>query len=251
MKKFFTIGVLVFLFSSSIDAQSGLYIKPDAGVVWNTYENTNDFITGNDIYGNLFWDVDFIGGLLVGYDFKNKIGLESGFIYHSAINRYSVSLLGRFSGFGVAASGIEQGYLIIPFNVKYNFDTGVKRLKVVPYAGLSLSTHFMPKGAYTQLSSSFGTLSPFQSTTTIANAEAEAYRPTQMNVLLNAGFGLEYTFYKNIAFTLNWNFTKGFTDFNVIEVELDNSGQIEYGEVIYQGEKYYLSGGFKIPLINH
>lgn len=232
-----------------MEAQSGLYIKPDAGVVWNTYENTNAYITGNDIYGNLFWDVDFIGGLLVGYDFKNKIGLESGLIYHSAINRYSVNLLGRFSGFGIAASGIEEGYLIIPLNLKYNFDTGVSRLKVVPYAGAALSTHFLPEGSYSQLSSSLGGFSPFQGTT--AFATAEAYRPTRVNILLNVGFGLEYTFYKNIAFTLNWNFTKGFSDFNVIDVELDNSGQIEHGEIIYHGDKFYMSGGFKIPLINH
>lgn len=248
MKRIF--GILCgLLFITSVFAQNNFYLNPNIGIVWNSYENSNPNITGNEDVANIFWDNDWFFNFMLGYNFKYNLTLESGIEYHNAVNRYYLNYEGLTDG-GSSFVSLGEGYLSIPINIKYNINTKIKRLKIVPYLGISLSTHKINSNPYVVIHNidyeeNSMTNNPIPVDTT---SIAKAYRLNKTNILLNGGLGLEYVLFKDIIFTLYGNFTTGFVDMNKLTVEVLFEDESEYGDIVYSGNKFYLTGGIKIPI---
>ena len=69
MKRVF--GILCgLLFITNVFAQNSFYLNPNIGIVWNSYENSNPNITGNEDVANVFWDNDWFFSFMLGYNFK-------------------------------------------------------------------------------------------------------------------------------------------------------------------------------------
>lgn len=244
----FAIGV-IFCFNSF--AQSYFYVEPIAGVVWNNYQNSNVNITGNENVKNIFWDNDYIWEIRTGFKFKNNLILESGVAYHIAADRYWLRTehFSEISHAGGTTTGLFDGFLSVPLNLKYNFQTMVKNLSIVPYFGLAWSTH----GKSTTPSSPAYTIDYYFENPGdgFLRADTLAYtithRPVENNLLINYGLGIEYQILNRLIFTLNGNFTHGFTDMNRFSVNVLSNEGTESGTIRYRGNKFYLSGGVKIP----
>lgn len=230
-------------------AQSKFYINPNVGIVWNSYKNSNEKITGNEDVGNIFGDNDWIFDLLAGYKFDNNMILESGLIYHNAVNRYHLDYP-ELSNAGGSSVSLGEGFLCIPVNFKYNFKTKIEKLKIVPYIGVSWSTHKINSSPYMTVydinyseESTFDNPIP-QDTTAIV----KAYRPSKNNILINYGVGFEYQILEKLIFTLSGNFSSGFSDMNRLDVDVILEDRVESGEIKYLGNKFYISGGLQIPI---
>lgn len=239
------IGILLCLHSF---AQQKFYINPSVGIVWNRYVDSNERITGNMDVGNIFWDNDCIPGFLVGYKFDNNIILESGLIYHNADNRFYFSY-SEISDAGGGSGSLNEGYYCIPLNIKYRITPNIPRLKIVPYVGLSFSTHTINASPYTTMyhinyaeGSTLNNMIPLDTTAII-----RGYRPSKNNILINTGVSLEYQIFDRLIFTLSSNFTFGFRDFNRLDIDVILPDRIEYGEIAYRGNKFYISAGVMIP----
>ena len=237
------------LISANVNAQNSFYLNPNVGIVWNSYDNSNPNITGNESVANIFWDNDWFFNFLFGYNLKNNITLESGIEYHNAVNRYHLNYEGFADGGGSFIS-LGEGFLSIPINIKYNIKTKIEGLTIVPYLGISLSTHKINSNPYVVIynvdyKQDSITNNPILVYTT---SVAKAYRPNKTNLLINGGLGLEYLLFKNITFTLYGNFTAGFVDMNKLSVEVLFEDESEYGDIIYSGNKFYLTAGIKIPI---
>ena len=244
--------VIGFVFCLSSLAQSNFYIKPTVGIVWNSYKNSNENITGNEDVANIFWDNDWVFEFLAGYKLKNNLILESGLVYHNAANRYHLNnaYYTDLSLVGGSSVSLDEGFLCIPLNVKYSINTKFKRLRIIPYLGASWSTHKINTAPYTTThdiiyaeESSIDNLIP-QDTTAIITA----YRPTKNTILINYGLELEYQIFDKLIFTLSGNFTSGFSDLNRLDVDVITDSKVESGQIKYRGNKFYISGGLKIPI---
>jgi hypothetical protein len=251
--KLFISKIFGILFSlliiTNVNAQNSFYLNPNVGIVWNSYDNSNPNITGNEDVANIFWDNDWFFNFMFGYNFKYNLTLESGIEYHNAVNRYHLNYEGLTDGGGSFVS-FGEGFLSIPINIKYNINTKIKRLKIVPYVGISLSTHKINSNPYVVIHNvnyegNSMTNNPIPEDTT---SIVKAYRPNKTNLLINGGLGLEYVLFKNITFTLYANFTAGFVDMNKLSVEVLFEDESEYGDIVYRGNKFYLTGGIKIPI---
>lgn len=248
MKKVFFIGIVV-LFCSQANAQDRFFVNPKVGIVWNSYSNSNENIMGNENVANVFWDNDWIFELLAGYQFGNRMIIESGLIYHNAVNRYYFDY-SELNCSGGSLVSLGEGFLCIPLNVKYSIETSLKNLVIVPYLGVSYSTHKINASPYMNIYEEVYSewsvppdLIPLDTTAVVS-----AYRPTKNNVVLNYGVGVEYKVLKNLVFTLSGNFTNGFRIHNRIDAEVILEDRVESGSIAYRGNKFYLSAGIKIPL---
>ncbi|MDA3865536.1 MAG: outer membrane beta-barrel protein [Salinivirgaceae bacterium] len=249
MKTLATLFIILQFSALTLFGQSKFYINPSMGIVWNEYNNSNPRITGNEKVSNIFWDNDFIIGLMAGYNFHSQFIIESGVRYHNAANRYSLDFENNPHGGGSTIS-LGEGFLEIPVNVKYNIPTGIKNLYVTPYIGAAISTHKINKNPYT---SSY----TFEYDTIITNTlptpsdtidHISASRPTKNTILLTGGLGVEYTVYENIVFSIQGNFTMGFEPMNKLDVLFFSDQGTESGEIVYEGKKFFLTAGIHIPI---
>ncbi|MDH5476196.1 MAG: hypothetical protein OEX22_10930 [Cyclobacteriaceae bacterium] len=246
-KPFGIICVLVFFLTNSY-SQNNIYYSSNVGVVWNSYANSNPHITGNEDVGNIFWDNDFIIGVLVGCEFRNNLILESGAQYHNAMNRYFLNFTDLKRGSSNISLG--EGFLDIPLNIKYKINSGIEKLNIVPYLGVTISNHTINTNPYYTIYDIEyeGNLPPINLVPVDTISIVNAYRPLKTSILINGGIGFEYTFFKRMTFTLSGNFTTGFNDMNKLTVVVFRENQTEYGEIIYQGTKFYLATSIKILL---
>lgn len=245
-----TISVIFigFIFYLNSIAQSDFYLKPTVGIVWNSYENSNGYITGNEDVVNIFWDNDWIFELLSGYKFENNLILESGFIYHNATNRYHLNNQHFSTSNNVGGSSVSlgEGFLCIPLNGKYSINIKNEKLKILPYFGVTWSTHKINSSPYmTYYDIIFSQDASFVPLDT--SAIIKVYRPSKNNILINYGIEFEYQILDNIIFTLSGNLTSGFRDMNIIDVDVITDDKVESGKIKFLGNKFYLSGGLKIP----
>lgn len=248
-----TLLILIgFVFCLPSFAQSNFYIKPTVGIVWNSYTNSNENITGNEDVANIFWDNDWIFELLAGYKLENNLILESGFVYHNAANRYHLNYqhLSDLSIVGGSSVSLGEGFFCIPLNVKYNINTKLEKIKIIPYLGVSWSTHKINSSPYM---SDYDII--YEEGSTIDNpipqdttAIIKAYRPSKNNILINYGVEFEYQILDKLIFTLSGNFTSGFSDINRLDIDVILDDNVESGEIKYRGNKFYISGGLKIPI---
>lgn len=236
------------VFSFQLFAQNNFYINPSLGIVWNSYNNSNKNITGNEDVANIFWDNDWILGFLAGYVFDNRVIIESGFMYHNAANRYHLNYPG-LSIVGGSSVSLGEGYYCIPLNIKYKFETKIKKLYVLPYIGSTFSTHNINSSPYLTdhdiLYSDDLTPAKFpvpQDTTAVI----QGYRTSKNNILINYGVGIEYHILKNMIFTLSGNFTSGFNDMNRLDIDVFLDNETETGQINYRGNKFFVSGGLKL-----
>jgi hypothetical protein len=242
---FVLIGIFFCLQTS---AQEKFYVNPNIGLVWNSYSNSNERITGNEKIGNIFWDNDLIIDLLTGYKFDNNLILETGFVYHNAVNRYYLDYPDLVIRGGSTVS-LGEGYLSIPINVKYNINTKLNKLKIIPYLGLSYSTHKINSSPYDKnYDILYGEGSTFENpipedTTAII----QSHRISKNVILFNYGIALEYQLFENLYFTFSSNFTTGFKTMNRVSVDVFLENQTEKGSIEYKGNKFYISGGIKFP----
>jgi hypothetical protein len=244
-----TLLILIgFVFYLQSSAQDKFYINPNVGIVWNSYRNSYENITGNEDVANVFWDNDWIFGLLAGYKLDNNLILESGFIYHNAVDRYHLNY-SELSIVGGSSVSLGEGFYCIPLNIKYSFKTKIEKLKIIPYLGLTFSTHNINSSPYmTDYNIIYADESTFDNPIPLdTTAIIQAYRPSKNNVLINYGIGFEYQILDKLIFTLSGNFTSGFSDMNRLEVDVILADQIESGEIKYRGNKFFISGGLKIP----
>lgn len=242
-----------FVLCLSTFAQSKFYVNPNVGIVWNSYKNSNEKITGNENVGNVFWDNDWILGLLAGYQFDNNMILESGLIYHNAANRYHLDYYPELSNCGGSSVSLGEGFLSVPVNVKYSFKTKIEKLKIVPYIGVSWSTHKINSSPYmTRYDIDYSEESTLYNPIALdTTAIIKAYRPSKNNILINYGVGFEYKILEKLILTLSGNLTSGFTDMNRLDIDVILEDRVESGEIKYQGNKLYISGGLKIPIGNN
>lgn len=144
---------------------------------------------------------------------------------------------------------MDDTYFLIPVNVKYSISTPVESLKVIPYAGITLSMHTQEVGVFgTMYNEVYDPESTFPNlVVTDTSSIIRIGRPSNNNILLNAGANIEYQVLNWLVVSLSGNFTFGFTDLNRIEVEVLKPEGTEYGDIIYRGNKFYLAAGLKIP----
>jgi hypothetical protein len=242
----FLILILLAVLHTKAQTKDKFYINPNIGIVWNSYDNTNPNITGNENVANIFWDNDLFLGALLGYNMGKNLTIESGIQYHNAVNRVALNYEGM-SLIGTSYVSFFEGFINIPLNIKYNINTGVKNLNIVPYLGLTLSTHTLGKGNFFESYNCDYDYISGQPQPTDTLMKISGYRPTVAAVLLNIGMGVEYNLLNKIIFTFYGNFTVGFQDINKLSVEVFLGDNTEYGDVIFKGNKFYMSGGIKIP----
>ncbi len=198
----------------------------------------------------IFANNDLFSGILLGYNLGKNLTIESGIQYHNAVNRVALNYE-EISLSSTSSVCLMEGFINIPLNIKYNINTGINNLNIVPYIGMTISTHALGKGKYfetydfiykdeqPQLQSQSQPIDTLMKIT--------GYRPTAVGILLNTGIGVEYKLFDKIILTLYGNFTAGFDELNKLSVEVYLNDKTEYGDVIFKGNKFYLSGGIKIP----
>lgn len=80
-------------------------------------------------------------------------------------------------------------------------------------------------------------------------AKVSAYGYSNINILLNTGASFEYALFEQLILCASGNFTFGFTDINRVHVDVFEKNKIvDSGDIIYKGNKFYLTAGVKIPL---
>jgi hypothetical protein len=241
------ISILIIGFTTT-HAQQSFYLKPSMGIVWNGYENSNSRITGNEKIGNIFWDNDWIFGMLVGYNLSSKFSIETGMIYHNAANRYHFDY-NSLTSVGGSSVSLGDGFYEIPLNIKYSFKTGIENLKLIPYLGISGATRTIKAERYSTIHIvDYETTNAIEKPVPIdTTATINVFNPRKNSVLINGGLGLEYTPFDGIIITIYGNFTSGFNDMNELDVEVFLKDRTENGTIAFRGNKFYLSGGIKIP----
>lgn len=143
------LSILLIVFSTSVFAQKGFYIKPviGAGITdvdyWREYRNINKL---DDVNG-LTYKVMVMGG----YQFK-KLRLEFGLGYLSVRNGYDHAPFSYIDNFGIPASTVyadvryTSSYLAIPVQVAYAFNINDK-FDLQPQLGLSLNYNLNTKAS--------------------------------------------------------------------------------------------------------
>lgn len=243
MKKF----VLIILFSCSIAiyAQEGFYINPRFGASYSFNETTHERILGNDKYLHGI-SPDLIIDLLTHYSFKNNLVFESGIQVHFARDRayiyYDTEIESR--------SGLQLGgktYILIPLNIKYKINIGIKNFKLIPYTGVTYSKNFNEKSFYGEVSSSSMTI---QNEVVLHEIEGTIgfYGLSNNNFLINSGLGFEYELRNKMALNLSFNYTWGNEDITKITVDMIENGNPLSGDIFYKDDKIYLSLGINLPI---
>lgn len=233
MRKLNVVMVLLALCTLPMVAQKGLYVKPEIASVWNSYQETAYEFNG--------LDNGFLASLYLGYQFENKLTLESGLQYqnatidHTLMHRREDTHQSSF-----VASDKKPVYLYVPVNVKYRFDTDVENFKLVPYIGLTLVNNLSEQGIYeTQYITDVAT------NDTAAVIVSEGISKT--GLLINLGLALEYEF-KHFSVSMSGNYTGGLNTLNQSTLYLANSTDMNDGKLMYKGSKFYVAFGVKVPI---
>lgn len=233
MSKKNVVILLMVIFTLPIMAQKGLYIKPEIASVWNSYQETAYEYNG--------LDNSFLASLYLGYQFENKLILESGVQYQNAEIEHT--LMHRREDDYLSSSvsvGKKPIYLYVPVNVKYSINTEIENFKLVPYVGLTLVNNLSEQGVYdTEYITDVAT------NDTAAVIVSEGISKT--GLLINLGLGLEYDF-KHFSVSMSGNYSGGLNTLNQSTLYLASSTDMNDGKLLYKGSKFYFAFGIKVPI---
>ncbi len=187
-------------------------------------------------------------GLIVGYKFKKKFAIETGFFKQNFMNEYQVNRADTLSsGYGFMSS--SYGFFHVPILAKYHLSSPNGRFSLVPTVGLTLITHALGTGEYDKRVEDYGQFIDNEYIPGDTLAIATAYRTSNIGLAATVKLGAEFFVTKRVALFADLYYNIGFYDINQLKINtfMDNKPEFT-GDIMYKGTAYGLEIGLKIPL---
>ena len=222
-----------------------IYFGGDLGALWRSFATSNPAIGARPIddpgvlrYSNLH------AGIFGGYMFNVRTGIDLGIYYQGSSLYYSIMYDHETDFTEINRAPM---FLEVPLMFRYFIDLYDMELFLVPAIGGSVLTHFSGQN-YAAGSAAFN----YQTLSGAVDGTANytVGRPVRLGYGVKAALGIEYDIPTPFPMlvTLNFSYTQGLRDIEVIEVTTSVNEVPDVSTITYNGTGWGASLGVRVPI---
>jgi len=190
---------------------------------------------------------DAIAGIYFGYSINKNIDFETGINYFMISKNYTIEL-DDHNLISSSTGSSDYKYIIIPFNLYYNFTIPNTKFTISPLIGISACFNQENDVKYESLT--FEDFNDLSNLTVINQSDSITdyiIEPgNNRTILINAGANIDYNITNKISFSIKANISKGFNEINKHGVLVKREDDLNLNGILTNnGTHFYSSLGLK------